>query len=183
MGQRRLTLRCSTNWKFVATSYDRFSTCRSLDVVHRTDPYSSSGQPQTPRRPHGRPQPSPLRSPRTLGLVGWPRNANSRLLNKFSNSFYGDAGPRWIFGATPTHTPVFDKLEVRRHGGCTAPSSQTTWPGAPKALGQDRHVRQTCSGLGRVPPSRAEFRFHPGLDDEFPPTTSRATVHDPRVLG
>jgi hypothetical protein len=57
-----------------------------------------------------------LRSVGTLGRAGWPRNADSRLLNKFSNSFYGRRWPALGFGAMRDHTWGFDKLEVLRHG-------------------------------------------------------------------
>ena len=43
--------------------------------------------------------------------------------------------------------------------------------------GQERQVHQTCSGPGRILQGRAEFRFHPGLDVEFPPTAPRTTPH------
>ena len=52
----------------------------------------------------------------TLGRVDCVVHAISHLWNKFSNSFYGDAGPRWIWAARGITLGVFNKLEVRRHG-------------------------------------------------------------------
>ena len=80
-----------------AESYDRFSTCRSLDVVHKEDLYSPSGQPQTP-------PPSPRQTATYVLKIG------------------GDAGPRRLFGREATshsetrQTGSSSPRGVKRHG-------------------------------------------------------------------
>jgi hypothetical protein len=102
-------------------SYDRFSTCRSLDVVHKEDLYSPSGQPQTP-------PPSPRQTATYVLKIG------------------GDAGPRRFLSERQlTGMEQVFKLVLRgtldRVGfpGNAAPHSETRQTGSSSPRGVKRH--------------------------------------------